>query len=375
MGITRRGLFLAAGAAVAGMGAAGVATNALAAEPTAPEAPAAPKDGTPKTLGSVRTVTGSARVEQLDRPVTHLGLNWTGSAPRVRLRTADGWQDWTVPAGCGGGRDDQPDRGAVTLAAYGAVGYEVDGDARVGEIDVTGGPLRPRDPGARESTSMLDRPLHCRYRNRAAWGADESLRFNPDGSNRFPDAFFPVQTLTVHHTAISVADGQDPAEQVRAVYYDHTIPRNFGDIGYHLLIDGNGTIYEGRSSGDDMVPVFGGGSQWPPLMNNAAHVGRFNAGNVGVCLLGDFTNAPPTEAAQDSLVQVLAILSTVCELDPLGRTDYVNPISGVTRTVDTICGHRDWAATQCPGNQLYPLLPELRSRVAARARSKEIRAS
>jgi hypothetical protein len=365
MGITRRGLLLAAGAAVAGLGAAGSMTNAVA----------APKGGTPRTLGSLRTVAGAARVEELAQPLTHLGLTWTGGAPRVRLRTAEGWQDWTVPAGCGGGRDDQPARSAVTLTANDQiVGYEITGvdEARVGEIDVAG-PLRPRDPRARELTRMLNRPLHCRYQNRAAWGADESLRFNPDGTNKFPDAFFPVQTLTVHHTAI--AEGEDPSAQVRAIYYDHTITRNFGDIGYHLLIDSNGTIYEGRSSGDDPFPVFGGTAQNPPHMNNAAHVGGFNAGNVGVSLLGDFTLAPPTAAAQDSLVQVLAILSEVCGLDPLGRTNYVNPISGATRQVDTIAGHRDWAATECPGAQLYPLLPELRQRVADRARTPEISAS
>jgi hypothetical protein len=338
---------------------------------------AAPKPGgTPRTLGTLRTVAGSARVDQLDQPLTHLGLTWTGGTPRVRLRTAQGWQDWTAPAGCGGGRDDQPARSAVTLTAgEHIVGYEITGvdEARIGEIDVAGGPLRPRDRAAKELTTMLGRQLQCRYRNRAAWGADESLRFNPDGTNKFPDAFFPVQTLTVHHTAIEV--GEDPSAQVRAIYYDHTITRNFGDIGYHLLIDGNGTIYEGRSSGDDPFPVFGGTAQDPPHMNNAAHVAGFNAGNVGVALLGDFTSAPPTAAAQDTLVRVLAILSAVCELDPLGRTNYVNPISGATRQVDTIPGHRDWAATECPGAQLYPLLPELRQRVADLARTPEIRAS
>lgn len=364
MGITRRKLFLAAGAAVAGLGATGSVTTAQAAS------------GTPATRGAVRTVVGTTRVEQLDQPLTHLGLTWTGSTPQVRLRTAEGWKAWTAPTGCGGGRDDQPPRAAVTLTAGDhIIGYEITGvdEARVGEIDVIGGPPRPRDPAARELTTMWNRPLRCRYRNRAAWGADESLRFNPDGTNKFPDAFFPVQTLTVHHTAIAV--GADPAAQVRAIYYDHTITRNFGDIGYHLLIDGNGTIYEGRSSGNDPFPVFGGTLQLPPRMNNAAHVGGFNAGNVGVALLGDFTLAPPTAAAQNSLVQVLAILSAVCGLDPLGRTDYVNPISGATRQVNTIAGHRDWAATECPGAQLYPLLPELRERVADRARTPEIRAS
>jgi N-acetylmuramoyl-L-alanine amidase len=135
---------------------------------------------------------------------------------------------------------------------------------------------------------------------------------------------------------------QGPAAQVRAIYHDHTITREFGDIGYHLLIDRDGTIYEGRSSGSDPVPVFGGGLQESLQMNNAAHVAGFNAGNVGVCLLGDFTSAPATRDAQDSLVQVLAILCAVCELDPLGRTDYVNPISGaakqVTPSPDTATG-------------------------------------
>jgi len=379
MGITRRRLLLGMGAAAAGLGAAGSLTAALAAESAKTVAPV-PPTGTPTTLGTLRTVTGSARVDQLSQPLTHLGLTWTGSAPQVRLRTAAGWQDWTVPTGCGGGRDDRAARAAVTMPADGVIGYEITGldkarAARVGEIDVTGGPLRPRDPAARESTAMWDRPLPCRYRNRASWGADESLRFKPDGTNRFPDEYFPVQTITVHHTAINVGPDQDPAEQVRGIYYDHTITRDWGDIGYHLLIDGNGTIYEGRSSGTDRIPVFGGPPQRPPHMNNAAHVAGYNAGNVGISMLGDFTSAPPTEAAQDSLTQVLAILCAVCELDPLGRTDYVNPINGKTKQVDTISGHRDWAATECPGNQLYPLLPELREQAAERSEDPEIRAS
>jgi len=55
----------------------------------------------------------------------------------------------------------------------------------------------------------------------------------------------------------------------------------------------------------------------------------------------------------------------VTGLDPLGTTAYVNPISGATRTVATLAGHRDWAATECPGNTFYPSLPQLRIDVAA----------
>ena len=38
------------------------------------------------------------------------------------------------------------------------------------------------------------------YRSRAAWGADESYRFNPDGTVKSPTTYYPVQTLTVHHS-------------------------------------------------------------------------------------------------------------------------------------------------------------------------------
>ena len=94
------------------------------------------------------------------------------------------------------------------------------------------------------------------YLSRAGWGADESLRFEPDGTEKFPPAFFDVQTLTVHHTVTANSD-PDPAATVRAIYFFQCITEDFGDIGYHLLIDQAGTVYEGRYSGPDPLPVFG----------------------------------------------------------------------------------------------------------------------
>ena len=113
--------------------------------------------------------------------------------------------------------------------------------------------------------------------------------------------------------------------------------------------------------------MFGGkpGRDGRPQMNNAAHVAGFNAGNIGIALLGDFTAEPPTTAATNSLVRVLRALTTVCRLDPKGTTDYVNPISGAQATVNTISGHLDWKSTECPGGKLYSMLPAIRQRVAA----------
>ena len=157
-------------------------------------------------------------------------------------------------------------------------------DLRLHAINTVDGPAidAPRDRVRRWSGLS--------YLSRAGWGADESLRFEADGTEKFPTAFFDVQTLTVHHTVTANTD-PDPAATVRAIYFFHCVTSDFGDIGYHLLIDQAGTVYEGRYSGPDPVPVFGPRSVGPrPSMVNAAHVGGFNAGNMGVALLGDLTS-------------------------------------------------------------------------------------
>jgi hypothetical protein len=105
-------------------------------------------------------------------------------------------------------------------------------------------------------------------------------------------------------------------------------------------------------------------------MVTGAHVLHYNTGNVGVCLLG-FLDDPTqlTQAAQDSLVTVLAYLSVAGQVTPTGTVNYVNAAPGYTNYtksgVHGISGHRDWAATDCPGSVFYPLLPGIRTRVAA----------
>jgi hypothetical protein len=199
------------------------------------------------------------------------------------------------------------------------------------------------------------------YLARANWGADESLRFDANGVELYPQTYWPVQTLTVHHTA-TANDDSDPAATVRAIYADHLSPeKDFGDIGYHLLIDELGRVYEGRYSGDDVFPAHDPSGE---LMVNAAHVGGFNAGNIGVALLGDFTSQLPTAAAQRTLLRVLAVLAARHEVDPQAPVNYVNPISSAMETVLGISGHRDWLATQCPGNLFAPELDGIRADVA-----------
>ena len=207
------------------------------------------------------------------------------------------------------------------------------------------------------------------FMSRAAWGADESWRF-VNGVESWPPEHWPVQALTVHHTGFVASS--DPAETVRTIYKQQALTsaqggiQGWGDIGYNLLIDANGVVYEGRHSGSS-YPVYGPSDG---LMTTGAHVLSFNTGNIGVCLLGYLNDTPATQAAQDSLVTVLAYLAAVSGVNPTGSVNYYNPVARPDGTHSAgvypgLAGHRNWAATDCPGNAEYPLLGTIRQQVAA----------
>jgi hypothetical protein len=153
----------------------------------------------------------------------------------------------------------------------------------------------------------------------------------------------------------------DPAATIRAYYYLHAIVNDWGDIGYHYLIDEAGRIYEGRHSGTDGIPAHDTGGK----MVTAFHTSGYNSGNLGIALLGTFNNQSPTAAARMSLTTLLAALSDHHGFDPQAAVTFVNPVNGVTKNTQMISGHRDWLATECPGTTMYDTLPALRADVAA----------
>ena len=204
------------------------------------------------------------------------------------------------------------------------------------------------------------------YLRRADWGAQEGHRFDADGHEIHPPTFFPLQTLTVHLLA---ADAEsDPAGAVGAVgavgtVYRAALERGLGDLGFHLLIDPRGGVYQGRWSGPDAGPAFGPRRrQERPQLVTGAHVDGFDPGNAGVTVLTDQT-LEPAGPAQLALVRVLASLVHATEVDPVGATDYLNPVSGATRTVPTICGPAHW--TGSAGEVTHPSLAQVRTEVAA----------
>jgi hypothetical protein len=203
---------------------------------------------------------------------------------------------------------------------------------------------------------------------RAEWGADESLRpRSPDGSLVQQPQFEPLQKIIVHHSAADPAPGQTPQQVLQNIYYDDVHNRGYADFTYTYAIDWNGGIWEGRANAAPGQPAPG-----PPGMDASgnvvvgAHALNFNAGTVGIVLLGNLDAHPAPPAQYQALVALIAWLSASHGLDPHGVSLYVNPVTpNVTATLPNIIGHRDVTATDCPGNLFYPLLPQLRDDVAA----------
>ncbi|GAB2512022.1 peptidoglycan recognition protein family protein [Nocardiopsis aegyptia] len=367
----RRRTFLTGATAAAGL-------TTVAAPVTAPSPAAAADDrAVPRVLSEPASGDGLVRPDRRFDLVT-VARAVGAPAGAIRFETADGLGPWRPLDPHTMGRDDrEPTASALVRAPEGAIGYEVDGDARTSALNLHDGePLRFGGPerttlsvAADVDTERARRsPGPVRFRTRAGWGADESLRFDEDGNDLWAPVFHRVQLLTVHHTAMATTD--DHAADVRGVYRYHAAELGWGDIGYHVLIDPDGVVYEGRHSGPDGVPVFSG-RPWPGDARSvtAGHVYGYNHANVGVCLLGDFTDALPTRAAQDSLVAVLRVLCAVTGLDPAAEITYVNPDTGARTPGDTLSRHRDWLATECPGNAFAAEFDALvRDRVAGRGR-------
>ena len=203
------------------------------------------------------------------------------------------------------------------------------------------------DSPERPTGLSLARP---RMVSRRGWGADESLRFTASGEEIWPRDTDPVSGLVLHHTKTPNVE-EDPAARLRGVYAFHAVDRDWGDIGYHLLVDERGVVYEGRAGS---ALVLDGG---PVVI--AGHVYGHNHGNIGVAMLGTLFEEPPTPRAWAALVGLMAWLVSVHHLDATATEG----VDGATPT--TIRAHRDLRDTTCPGDAFYTLLPALRAEVAA----------
>ena len=92
-----------------------------------------------------------------------------------------------------------------------------------------------------------------------------------------------------------------------------------------------------------------------------------------ICLLGDFTIAAADGRRADVAGERAGVAQSdryAIDIGAGATTSFISRGSqrwpaGTPVTTNTIAGHRDMSYTECPGDALYPLLPEIRARAVA----------
>jgi hypothetical protein len=134
------------------------------------------------------------------------------------------------------------------------------------------------------------------------------------------------------------------------MYTYHTRTLGWSDLGYNVVVDRFGTVYEGRAGGFDRSVI-------------GAHASGFNTGSFGVSVMGNFATVQASPEALTALAHVLGVKAAIHGIDPLGFTDQM-PFGSTAGVVHpTIVGHLDVGRTACPG-LIHGLLPQLRYEAA-----------
>ena len=306
-------------------------------------------------------------------PFSMVGVDVPAGA-HAELRTSADGEDWTPWIAVDVQADERADATAAPTAAAPTTSAPVwVGEARHVQTRVTGAepeamavhlvdsvglsrslPERVADAARtawsgtpRPALAAPDQPL---IRSRAEWGADAGRTDAPQLASRVRNGF-------LHHTV--TANGYGPGDVpaiLRGIQAYHVDVQGWSDIGYNLLVDRYGTVWEGR----------GGGLENPVI---GAQAGGFNTGSFGVALIGDFSGASLPSAGVDGLARLLAWKYDVHHVDVTSQVDVVSGGStrypaGTAVRLPTLAGHRDVSQTSCPGG-VYDVLPSLRARVAA----------
>jgi hypothetical protein len=148
--------------------------------------------------------------------------------------------------------------------------------------------------------------------SRAEWGAE------------LPSGNYMVQTpirITLHHDGIYF-DG-NAKQRIRTIQRYAIHSHGWVDIPYHYLIDREGNIYEGRPA----LAVGDTATDYDPV------------GHVLITVLGDYTTQEVDARQIEAIITLATWLSASYNIPP-----------------QSIAGHRDYAATSCPGDYLYAYL-------------------
>ncbi|MGY1662200.1 N-acetylmuramoyl-L-alanine amidase [Geodermatophilus sp. SYSU D00705] len=348
----------------------------------APAPAAEVQEGTTDPVADVPATTPTLTVTRTDVDSFSLvGVTWAHDPAvtdvRVQVRVQDDEGDWggwteigTEDAETGAGATGQEQRGGTAPLWTGpSTGVEVEVVTRSG-ASPTDVQLDLIDPGTSAADSALGTPdiqdtadaamaMPDVY-SRVQWGADENLR------TWGPEYAPTIKAATVHHTADSNNYTADQVPGImRSIYTYHSKSLGWGDIGYNVIVDKFGRLWEGRSGGLASTVI-------------GAHAGGFNTGTFGVSMLGNYDVVDTTQPMIDSVAAIIAWKFSLFGINPRGTTSLVSAGGGTARysagtavTLPTIFGHRDVGSTACPGRYGYAKLGEIRDKVTAMLGSAE----
>ena len=190
----------------------------------------------------------------------------------------------------------------------------LEGDVDEGEVII------PIEEATGEHTEV---PSYLVYENsdipivlpRSTWENSESLekllRWLPESGHEPPD-YHPLERIVVHDLGCPTTsstcnnDDTDPVAIIQSIYRFHSVTRGWGDIGYNYIIDRKGRIYEGR---------YGGNGVRGAHVYHDRNCENYNAGSVGIMLIGNYSSSPIPEVMQRSLERLVAWIATTNTLD------------------------------------------------------------
>lgn len=187
---------------------------------------------------------------------------------------------------------------------------------------------------------------------RAQWGANEAIR------DWDPEYAGTIKASTVHHTANSNEySREDVPALLRSIYQYHTISRGWGDIGYNVIVDKFGRLWEGRYGGLGTSVI-------------GAHASGFNQYTFGISILGNFDIAYVSWEALEAVAAVAAWKLSLYGVAPGTRTTLTSTGGGTSKfaegtsvTLPMVFAHRDVGNTTCSGRYVYEYMDWIRNRV------------
>ena len=162
-----------------------------------------------------------------------------------------------------------------------------------------------------------------------------------------------IDTLIVHCTATRSDwwEGRPAEDKVNEVRRWHTQERGWSDIGYHFLIDRDGTVVDGR-----------------PIERSGAHAKGFNKTSVGIALFGGHGGSQDDKFDENFTPQQdRALRRLIAQL----RMEYP--------AITTIMGHNEVSPKMCPcfevSSWLSNVEPEPKKQKTHIVQSKTVQAS